>query len=618
MIDGLFVTKRFNTYADTFLMLGLARLAEYALSQTKQKAQMQLVDEGSRYRIQFKKPINLEAIALLPYTDPFPPVCGKKTDSSKLPALTTPFNTVEKTEARRLFREYQFQHRHQASWSEDAPPPPDPKTQNGVVLTSMRHDRNHNELWLQGWELRENYGLLIASLLEAFSQENFSKLNGDIKRVTDLFEKSAKCKLPQQFSAVKIFLPTAVQGVSRVKADGNKTDPQKIDWLTLWLIANGLFTFGISERVKVAERVYDWRVTALEPKDISFEKYKVVLDDLRKFNPPSGGHGIARFDAELVLRFCQGLLKSHEAHAKERPEDDSELWQPTNWFVRGFIGTHFGQKGQVYGVKEIFTLGLPIWVHPQNYSQIQDYQNLLKEHLGAITSLAAEEHVELLASYRGFLTGNELQSFFNFQVKYAEYITRSLADKNAKSPRLFSVEGLNMTIDKFKHRQDDKEWSLTEITEDPGFLRIAKAINSATVYAGKIITKNGQIDLDWERQYGLAQRLNSQSGSKKDFVIELTAFIASYENENLRIAEKIQKSGKVPRIWTTKDDIDRLIRLIDKFGSNLVANLLIAYGYAKWGKSKTSEEPPDDISGGISEEELSIATESETGESDDE
>ncbi|WP_257236065.1 hypothetical protein [Nostoc sp. 'Peltigera malacea cyanobiont' DB3992] len=37
--------------------------------------------------------------------------------------------------------------------------------------------------------------------------------------------------------------------------------------------------------------------------------------------------------------------------------------------------------------------------------------------------------------------------------------------------------------------------------------------------------------------------------------------------------------------------MDRLIHLIDKFGSSLVANLLIAYGYAKgWGKAKESDQ----------------------------
>lgn len=65
MIETLFINKRFNAYADTFLILGLARIAAYALNQTKQKTEMQLVDEGTRYRIQFKKPA-VESIAIKP------------------------------------------------------------------------------------------------------------------------------------------------------------------------------------------------------------------------------------------------------------------------------------------------------------------------------------------------------------------------------------------------------------------------------------------------------------------------------------------------------------------------------------------------------------------------
>jgi hypothetical protein len=593
MIDALFVTKRFNTYADTFLMLGLARIAEYALSQTKQKAEMQLLDEGRRYRIQFKKSVNLEAITSLIYTESFPPVCGQKTDRSNIPNETIPFDTVERTKARKLYREYLIQNRGKADWREGAPPPPDPKTQNGVILTSMRHDRNHNDLWLQGWELRENYGVLVAALLQVFSQEHNSDLNADIKLVADIFKRQTGHKL-KEASAVKIFLPTAVQGVSRIKADSNKIDPQKADWLSLWLIASGLFTFGISERVKVAERSYDWRVIALEPRDISFDRYTKVLDNLRKFNHPGGGHGIARFDAELVLRFCQELLKNHAAQAEERPEDDLDFLPPTNHFVRGFVGTHFGQKGQVYGVKELFTLGLPIWVRPHNYPEIEEYQTVLKEHLAVIISLSAESgQSELLAAYRNFITANALASFFQFQTSYAEFITRRLADSKARPPRLFSVDGLNLMTKNLKYRSDE-ELDLTKITQNSGFLHISKAINSATVYAGKISTKNGMVELDWQRHYGLAQRLSSQAGSKKEFVIELTAFLASYENENLRISEKLQKSGKFSRIKTSKDDLDQVIQLIEDFGSSLVANLLIAYGYAKWHKAESvnSEKQP--------------------------
>ncbi len=579
MIERLFVTKKFGTYADTFLMLGLVQLVEYALKGTNQKTDIQLVDEGTRYCIQLKKAVNLEPIGKLSYTNPFPPVKGKKTDISKISQETIIFDTVEQSDARKLYRDYVFQQRGKVQFNEDAPDPPHPSTQNGVVLTSMRHDRNHNELWQLGWQNKNDYGILLVTLFQAFSQENYSSLNGETKQVAELFKQATGRQLPIEASAVKVYLPTSVQGVNRIKADSNKVDSQKADWLSLWLIAGGLFSFGVAERVKIAERVYDWRVVALEPLDIQLSKYREVLDKLRKYNPPSGGHGIARFDAELVLRFCQQLLNSHPSQA-DAELDDFDLWKPINHFVSNFVGTHFGSKGQVYGVKEVFTLGLPGWIRPENSEELTDYLKVLNEHLFVIGSLSAEEgHSELLAAYRDFITGTNLRRFFRFQASYADYIVKRLADPKAKPPRLFSIAGLN-TMTK-------KDTDFTKITTDPSFLRIAKAINQATVYAGKVKTQQGVIELDWQRTYGLAQRLSSQSGSKKDFLSEITDFLAKYQAENLRLSEQLLKEGKsLRRVWTTKEDLDRLVELVENYDTVLVANLLIAYGYARWTKAK--------------------------------
>jgi restriction endonuclease Mrr len=44
------------------------------------------------------------------------------------------------------------------------------------------------------------------------------------------------------------------------------------------------------------------------------------------------------------------------------------------------------------------------------------------------------------------------------------------------------------------------------------------------------------------------------------------------------------------RVQPYKEDLDRLIELIDEFDTVLVANLLIAYGYAKWNKSHDSSQ----------------------------
>lgn len=592
MVNALYVPKRYGNYADTFMMLGLALLAEYALGEVRVKKQITLIDEGCQYRLEFKNEVDVEAIASsVTYTDLFKPVKGAKTNVSNLPEETEFFDTVKASEERKSYRQYLYEGGKKLDLGDDAPEPPDARTQNGVILTSMRHDRNHNGLWQGAWELKDNFGVLVACIFQAFSRQDCFIGQSSSEIVAELFKQKTKDNLPSPASAVKLFMPTSVQGVNRIKADNNKTDSQKNDWLDLWLIAAGLFEFGLSERVKVAENTYDWRVVALNPKEITLYDYRTVLDELRKRDPPGGGHGIARFDAELVLKFCRDLLNYHSARANQQQEKTRKSRFSRQRSVRddvsGFSGTHFGSKGQVYGVKEVFSLGLPDWIkEPENREEIKQYLYVVLEHLSVIQSLS-ENETEILAAYRDFITG-DWRKFFSFQILYAGYIVRRLAD--SKYVALFSIGGLNLMTRQFK--KDNQDWSITEITENEGFKHIAQAINSATVYAGK--NEKG-----WERIYGLAQRLGSQTASKKDFISEIMAFLASYENENLRIDEGLREKNKPRRIWTTKQDLDELIRLIDKFDSNLVGNLLIAYGYAQgWGeevkKAKQSKSTDKD------------------------
>ena len=199
MIKQLLITKTFSNYAEVFLLLGLAYIVEGALKATNQKSKIQLIDKGTAYVIQFKNPVNLEKIAKVSYFDPFPPVKGGKTDTSKIPPEVELFDTVKQSQVRKLYREFRYQQRGKAENSEEAPKPADSRTQNGVFLTQMRCDRNHNQLWLNSWKLQENYGALLVALFQGFSQaeENpVTQENIGVKQVAELFHKATGCKLP--------------------------------------------------------------------------------------------------------------------------------------------------------------------------------------------------------------------------------------------------------------------------------------------------------------------------------------------------------------------------------------------------------------------------------------
>lgn len=598
MVSFLRVPKQYGTYADICLMLGMARLAYIAQLQVHGVKEIQLADLGTSYRIQLKRDLDIdEIVSTVQYEDFLQPVKGDKTEA--IAGLDWSevdfFDTRRNTEIRNRYREFQRQSKREKLQlaDDDTPPEPDARTQNGVILTSMRHDRNHNALWKAGWDIQQHFGALVASLFQAFADSAEVSKGDEIDQVAALFKGYTGESLPPIASAVKIFFPTSVQGVNRLKADTNKVDGggQKEEWVLLWLIAAGLFEFGLAERIKVSDNTFDWRMVLLEPKEISLRDYRDVLDTVRKSNPPSGAHGVARFDAEMSIGLSKELLTHHPRKDVEKPVKQRSRSPSIKEMVSGFSGTHFGSKGQVYGVKEVFSLGLSNWIRPESSEDIKHYQALLDEHLAVVRSLSLDDgNGELLNAYRDFITGNELNQFFRFNISYADYVVRQLADLKY-APR-FSQEGLDTMTRSFD--KVDQKWSIKDITQNKGFLRIARAINSATVYAGKIKTKEGAVELDWQRTYGLAQRLSNQLGSKQDFIAELSAFLTSYDNENVRISEQLLKENKtLRRVWVTNEDLEQFLVLLDDqpFKWSLVANLLLAYGYAKW--KKPLEGEPD-------------------------
>ena len=591
MTKALYVPKSYGTYSDTCLMLGLACLAEYALGETGQKQGMQLIDEGTCYYIQFNKPMNFSKIESVPYFDLFPTVAGAKTDIERIPNEVRYFKTVENSQARSLFKTLTRKDREK--WREDAPDPPDSRTQNGTILTSMRHDRNHNGLWEEAWKLREYFGELVSTTLEVFSDRDIIFKGSTTDTIAKIFQQKTGKKLPTQASAVKIFMPSSIQGINRILADGIGSSSQKDAWLNLWLIAKGLFDFAVSERIKITDKTFDWRVVVLEPRNISLNHYRSVLNDFRKKNLIGSGYGIARFDAELTLRFSQEMLNL-SCKTSQKPK-----------LVGFFRGSHFGSKGQVYGLKDIFSLGLPNWIKisSDETKKAIALHKVLAEHLSVVQSLD-EKNTEILAAYRDFITGSQLKLFLPFQLLYADYCAKRIAKE--EYTRLFSRTGLNIMIENIlksnnEPKENHEKVNIEDVIYDEGFERIAKAINYATVRAGQILVKKGKEgkpypkkDFEFKRFYGLAQRLGSRTSSREDFLAELAAFITEYKSEYLRLKNKLGKEEIMILSDVNVTDLDRVAKLILNWGNNssLIPNLLIAYGHCYW--DRKSNKPTND------------------------
>jgi len=119
------------------------------------------------------------------------------------------------------------------------------------------------------------------------------------------------------------------------------------------------------------------------------------------------------------------------------------------------------------------------------------------------------------------------------------------------------------------------EQRLAPILERPGFQNIAYAIRQSTVIAQY---RKSQGDRKYDVRYGLGQDLARKARYPDDFVAALSDFLHKYNAENAQVMET--RSGPY-RSSIKTIDIDEIVMLIDEYGSEVVANLLIAYGYAR-------------------------------------
>ena len=119
-----------------------------------------------------------------------------------------------------------------------------------------------------------------------------------------------------------------------------------------------------------------------------------------------------------------------------------------------------------------------------------------------------------------------------------------------------------------------------QVLENEGFQKIAKAIRMSTVKTSNTGFK------DYPKHYEIIHELKEASEKDDELITFLGDFISTYNNETDRIREKNQnKSNPVEsykiRAQVTTDSIQDVVELINKYGSDVVGNLLCAFGYSK-------------------------------------
>lgn len=608
MGDQYFVEKTTGTFADELLAAGFVLLLEqlhYQQGQTE--VRITQVDRGSHYEISTSA--TLDRQQLLDDTNPFPlaPILRTVKNRDKLPDLPdNPYfivdYEVERDKSNAFFTAYKelggTLKRAYAIGDDDSFPfdtmPPPPHTHMNIFMMLNAPPmpiNNYNKLMLRWLELGEAGEAGTASVLLL---DLFGRLPNDVNTAAKqvwkpLQEAYPEKKWSESETASQFMNPAQGKGVNKAQPDSIGLSNLSNFWLLEWLMRVGFFHIAMTSRVKGTDDRKTY-VPAVGRADLQMNRRVHELFRSRmRF-----GETAVRSDIFTIIRYLKALIERVEAAQRESPTDTEstllallgDVHRPPD-FMRGFHMVFYKSLGTAPATMNISFLNLPGWVRIDRPEDTADFQQILEEHERIVERLAENkgEELTLLQLYRDFIVADNLDPFFEFTTAYSSWLISQGEKRSGFPPRKFTVPTLRRLL-------VSVEPELSKILDSPGFINIAYAIRQSTIVA-QYRKKEG--DRRYDVRYGLGRDLVRRSQYPEEFVAALSDFLHQYNAENAQVMET--RSGPYRKSVQT-GDIQNILDLIDRHGSDLIAKLLVAYGYARDPRIQEAdpeEEPAEEI-----------------------
>lgn len=373
-------------------------------------------------------------------------------------------------------------------------------------------------------------------------------------------------------TAQQLYNPDSGKGQNKAKANGLSVGNVDNFWLIEWLKAVGFYTGALTRLVRGAK---DRKTFVLAPRELTYQEHKTVMNAFVKTMQIA--ESSIRFDILAVIRYMEALL-SHFLASEAGLSRLLAMRSMKKRIVSGFYTVFYKDMGNAIATMNMAFIGLPGWITVETRDDVTRYLNALDE-FGKFVRQFDETHSDafaLLQHLRDFVSGDDLRAFFQFSTAFPAYLM-GMRERNKPARQLTTefIERLIMSSDK----------PLYFILEAPGFQNIAYAIRQSTVIAQY---RKKQGDRKYDVRYGLGQELARKARYPQEFIAILSDFLHKYNSENAQVMETRQ--GPYRRsIQTT--DIEDIVRLIDEYGAETVANMLIAYGYARTPRDPQEDNP---------------------------
>lgn len=566
MIKDFYWLKESGTYADSNAAFGLARLL-YLLTDEHPW----VYDEGPYYRISLRRAIDLDE---LPYDDlqrdPCFPFIRRARDKGA-PSVAINYEAgrqrllmwrKERDRLKKLRQTLSAEERNQL-----AALAPDPEwylIQNLNVLQGLNaYNGLHTAIRNAP---ADDFRKAVAIKL---------RLCAERKPVTDV-----RTPFNPRVSAVQVFNPVIGKGINRTKPNG--VSPSGLpsgftDWFSEWVRFVGINQACNS--LPIGDDIKLWGL-APEALRMSFLHAHLYGEFIKLPLPYSN----VKLEIIALIGLAKLLVLFSEAQTGDK--EGLPIGATPRDVIAGLHTAYFQKLGSSRVLANVSFLGLPGWFPVKNISDVEAWVSVLDEHRRIVGALSDEKSEEfaLLSSYRDFLSSAAVNVFVEFLASYGAYYMR--ASERNRRLRRFTTTNMRGLLE----RMADQMYA--EIVKAAGFRAIAAAIRRSTVSEQ---FRKSQGNQQYEIHYGLFQELRQKARFPDQTIALLSRFISDYNYENARKAEqrglRSPESGAniaLRRPQITTEQLDEVILLIDRFGSEPVAMLLAAYGSAR--ESRETED----------------------------
>lgn len=630
-----FVNRSANTSADTLVALGWADMLQTICKQLGRPGEQILLSyQSGSYEVTLSRELREEQLisdTWIPFLDPLISAKQDERQAKKGRTLQVGFDYDDQREKQKhLAAQRKLLEPHlrspDAFWSSDPElaklrrDGPRAELAQYQAINMMKVPDTFNAIVLrwQGLSVQQQW-LTIGLLFRLFSQEE-----NDVEATCKDWERLAKeqgIERKATVTAVQVINPTTGKGSNTPKSDHLNSGGLESFWLLELLKFKG-FMLGSAPYVLKGSK--DRKTYVIQPAHVELQTLTRMMTQFRQICWSSTA---IKQDILASLRLTQVLVRHRMAELSSR--QGLEDWEdgPIVSIARGFDVAFYKDMGSAHATMNVSTINVPTWFPDlTTLPEVEEADMFLQEQLRIIRRIEGyqgkegNDELELLHTYRDFLSGHDLQPFWTFAALYGSYLFRQREhEKSVKRwlPQL-SRKGLDILVIQHQKKQGD----LRPISQNRGFQHIASAIREATVRAQRRYTQEN--DNRYEVRYGLGQELIRKARYRDDFTNALNEFLFLYNAETAReeekVARKLQKRLSADdyrknhlRYPVTTADIDQLNDLLDRYSTELIAKMLISYGYARLEAVSSTELTND-----ATETEQEMSAEEEEGHTTDE